>query len=239
MADPDARCTFCNTGFRESDFQRDRAVRILGWSYCAGCVKEAKGYCQFCGRGLRPDDLSEGRAITLSDRPYCEACMDRAVDEVHRAIREAKQPADRVSEPIRGTREGDTQRRLHTRFVPPESGELILKEPGVMGFLQTNRIRLWLDVSEGGCRAIVAGQYERAELFQLWIAHPDLPERLGVTAEVRHVKPARKYSGHQLVGFKFVDPSPELRVFIRCMLQESSACSEQPANVDGSASERS
>src|SRR5580765_144578 len=69
-------------------------------------------------------------------------------------------------------------RRASIRFVPPMDCEVTLKPSGLKGLLSANIVRLWVDVSEGGIRAVVQGAYEAGDILQGKLTHPELEEKL-------------------------------------------------------------
>ena len=232
-------CVKCGTDLSASDFSQDRAMLLLGRAYCMACLEARTLACHLCKHPLRKADFEEGRAFTLLGWKYCGGCLDAAVQhargESQKASPAAPPPA-KSPEPepaalsnntakipvVQGNAEGES-RRMYSRFVPPAECELTLKPGGVRGLLGSSVLRLWVDVSEGGLRAVVEGKYDHGDGISGRMSYPPLKLKLDFKGEVRHCKPSEKYPGCFMVGVKFEEPSSELQSFIREVMGDSPA----------------
>jgi hypothetical protein len=232
-------CVNCGRELSASDFSRDRAMVLLGRAYCLECLEARTLSCHICKQSLRKADFVDGRAFTLLGWKYCGGCLDAAVQHARGESRKAPPavptPAatpkaapplpstDTAKIPVvQGDSEGES-RRMYSRFVPPAECELALKPGGLRGLFGTSVLRLWVDVSEGGLRAVVDGKYEQGEGISGRMSYPPLRLKLEFKGEVRHCKPSEKYAGCYMIGLKFQNPSSELKSFIREVMGDSPA----------------
>lgn len=203
-------CRRCKRELCPADFFQDRAMMLLGRGYCIPCLEAVTPKCQLCSKGLHQADFTEGRAVVVNGSRVCEGCMERAV---HNAARPEPKP---IPEPH--DEPGWESRRTCSRFVPPQDCDLRVKPTGLRGLLPGNAAVLWVDVSEGGLRAVLRGRYKPGDHVQGRLAHPTLDEPIRFEAQVRHGKPCEKYPGCTLAGLKFEEPSALLVAFIREVL---------------------
>ena len=229
-------CCKCGLPLPECYFEQGRAVTLLGRPYCEGCVESAIERSRRKEAAARAADTPSSVSEPLSPTPA--AVVDWSAQQVRNAAESRAEaslaPSVAVNAPPRDPKENTPSsggmlfdeagkvppdvRRMHYRFVPPAACELILKPRGFAGLLSRNLVRLWLDVSEGGCRAILEGTYKHDDELTFKIHDRKLKETFEVGALVRHAKPSQKYPGSMLVGFKFVNPSPFLRTYIHGIL---------------------
>jgi hypothetical protein len=201
-------CDRCFKPVAQADFDEDRAMVLLGRAYCAACLEAMTPTCHLCRKPLHEADFAEGRALTLQGVRFCDGCVEQVVRS------EKPLSATRVEKPDLGGR----SRRASVRFVPPTDGEIILKPAGLKGLISTNLAKLWIDVSEGGLRALLHGRQVSGDVLQGKLAHPELDGKLEFQAIVRHARPSEKFPDCTLAGVKFEEPSKLLQVFIREIL---------------------
>lgn len=200
-------CRDCGQVLPETRIPGARETRILGGAYCPDCVRARSTSCRRCGGGLRPEDFEEGRAVVLAGRRYCESCLESAVAGKHG--HEAAPEAQGLDDP------SISARRIHGRYVPHAEATLAVRLPGVAGFLKGNLLRLWLDVSEGGFRAVLAGDLEQDVRVQGSLAYAPEKASFAFSATVRYLRPAQRFTGCILAGCQFTEPSSALQSFIR------------------------
>jgi hypothetical protein len=164
--------------------------------------------CHRCRKSLHESDFPQGRAVTLQGVRFCEDCMEEAVRSAPAS------PVLRVEKLDWGGR----SRRAAARFVPPQDAGLFLKPLGLKGLLRSNLVRLWVDVSEGGLRAVVLGGADVGDLVSGRFTHPELKQKLEFRGMIRHARPSGKYPGAVLIGVRFEEPSMMLLAFIRDIL---------------------
>jgi hypothetical protein len=209
MSDPQSgACKRCHKVLCSEDFARDRAMMLLGRAYCATCLEIMTPTCHLCRKALHEGDFAEGRAVTLQGVRFCDACMEQAV--------RTTQPS--TTAPVEKPQPEWKTRRSAIRFVPPLDCEVTLKPAGLKGLLSANIVRLWVDVSEGGIRAIVQGTFEAGDVLQGKLTHPELEDKLEFQGVVRHGRPSDKFPGCTLIGLRFEEPSKLFQAFIRDVL---------------------
>jgi hypothetical protein len=227
-------CDLCRSKFPASEFDGGGAVVLMGKKICSRCVQKKTLYCHFCRAAIRESDFDAGKAVTLLGKRYCEACLAAAVERSKPSKTgdtSLGRPIDVPASPIPAARrepsagitaEAPTgaQARAFERFVPPREARLFIKPPGLNGMFGTNRVRMWLDLSEGGVRAIVEGSFETGEEVDGEVRFPPDKVRIPVVLKVRHVHPSKSSPDCFVVGFKFVDPDRELRDLIRNKLRQ-------------------
>ncbi len=219
------RCALCRGKFPDSEFAEGGALVLLGRNVCRFCVEKHTLYCSFCRGAIGSKDFEEGRAVTLLGKRYCETCLAAAVERSKPAGRTGSSPG----RPIQVTPTPAPQRppsaqelplpgpegRLFERFVPPREARLHIRPAGLGGMLGGNRVKMWLDVSEGGLRAIVEGNFEKGDEIKAELKHPPAGASCAVFLKVRHSNASKSFPGCSVVGFKFVDPDRELRNLIQ------------------------
>jgi hypothetical protein len=205
-------CRRCKRELCPADFLQDRAMMLLGRGYCIPCLKQITPKCHYCARTLHQADFTEGRAVSLNGQKVCEGCMEHAV-------RDASLPEPKPM-PAPDHREGADResRRSCARFVPPPDCTLTVKPRGLRGLISGNAVVLWVDVSEGGLRAVLHGAFKPGDSVEGKMAHPTLDKKISFEAQVRHARSSEKYPGCTLAGLKFVEPSALLVAFIREVL---------------------
>ncbi len=238
------QCDLCRAKFPATELAEGDAVRLLGRNVCRLCVEKATLYCHFCRAGIPSRDFEEGRAVTLLGKRYCEACLAAAVERskpagasgssVGRPI-QVEAPSSAAA-PTASVPSGAELRRFE-RFVPPLEARLVIRPSGLEGLFGKSRVRMWLDLSEGGVRAIVEGQYEKGDEVGAEIRYPPEKARHSVLLKVRHAHPSKSFPGCSVVGFKFVEPDSDLRHLVRTHLRKHPLLVEQeaPAEARGTA----
>ena len=171
--------------------------------------------------------------MLLLGRSYCMGCLERAVRKSRGESKPAPAADVPAPAPARATEtaripvvQGDSSgesRRVFSRFIPPVECDLTLKRDGLRSFVSSNVLRLWVDVSEGGLRAVVQGNFDQDDRVQGRMAYPPLSLKLDFKGSVRHCKPSEKYPGCFMIGVKFENPTSELQSFIREVLSENLA----------------
>lgn len=193
-------------------------LRVMGMPYCEGCVRARTLYCHTCRTPLKPEDFATGRAVTLLGRRFCEGCLESAVqqgreraasDPSNQAVRTGSKPSLEDSQDV----DSIAIRRLYGRYVAHSDAVLVVKAPGLKALLG-NRVRLWLDVSEGGFRAILKGDYELEERVAGSISFNPTKKVYPFESTIKHVRASQRYPGCTLVGARFDHPSRELQSFI-------------------------
>lgn len=225
MTEPaNAACRDCGRPIEGGIFKAGE-TRILGMAFCEECVRSRTLFCHTCRAPLSSEDFAQGLAVTLLGRRFCENCLESAVQEGRQKA--ARNPATRRASPstIRRAAADDVQsddtiaiRRLYGRFVPHAEAVLVVKKPGLWGALRGNLARLWLDVSEGGYRAILSGRFELETRLSGLISFKPSKESFPFTSIVKHARPSQRYPGCVLAGLKFEKPSRELQAFIRSQM---------------------
>jgi len=252
-------CSRCAKSVSPEDFEVGRAILLLGYVYCGNCQGDLRRACHDCKKPLRQADFDSGRAVTLGSDLYCDGCLEAAlhrarpaavlppsvVERLSHAGDEApapetpsaippsstKAPARPPAPPARAP-EGDWQsRRSSARFVPPHDCVLSIRPSGLLGLLGGNSVKLWLDVSEGGLRAVIAGTYAEGDLLRGRFSHPSLKKALDFRIRVRHSKASERFEGCSLVGVKFEHPASELVTFIREVLGAHVDSSTKPSSA--------
>src|SRR5262249_34836123 len=94
----------------------------------------------------------------------------------------------------------------------------VLRPRGFKALLHKNIARLWIDVSEGGLRAVVQGRAAIGEILHGKLDHPELHEKIVFDGVVRHARKSDKYPDCTLIGLRFEEPSSLLVAFIRDIL---------------------
>ena len=202
-----SQCKRCSKALSGADYSESRAMVLLGAAYCGVCLEIMTPTCRLCRKSLHEGDFAQGRAVTLQGVRYCDACLEQAV-----------KTTETSTVPVEKPHPDWKTRRSSIRFVPPQDCEVSLKPPGLKGLLSSNIVKLWVDVSEGGLRAVVQGRYEVGDLLQGKLTHPELDEKLDFQGKVRHAKPSERFSGCTLVGVRFEEPSTLFKAFIRDVL---------------------
>jgi hypothetical protein len=224
MTEPaETACRDCGKPLGGGIFQKSE-TRVLGMAFCEDCVRSRTLFCHACRASLSSEDFAQGKAVTLLGRRFCENCLESAVKEGR--DKAARNPGTRRASPSTIRRAADELqsddtiaiRRLYGRFVPHAEAVLVVKRPGLWGALRGNLARLWLDVSEGGYRAILAGALELETRLAGSITFKPSKESFPFASVVKHARPSQRYPGCVLAGVKFEKPSRELQAFIRSQM---------------------
>ncbi len=219
-------CRDCGQGLPDLLLQGGRETRILGEAYCDVCVEARSLVCHRCHGGLRLEDFEEGRAVTLAGRRYCEPCL-KAIGE--------KRPGD-ASGSSDGLRLDDDPAALagqrHGRFLPGKGVMLGVRAHGMVGILRGDRVRVWLDISEGGFRAILSGSLDLDTRVGGSLNSTKDGRAYPFEAVVKYSRPARQHPGCVIAGCAFVEPSSELLEFIR------NSMGTRPVRLPGAADRR-
>lgn len=219
----DDLCRDCGKPLEKSGFFQKGETRVLGMPYCDSCVTARTFYCHTCRVPLKSEDFAEGKAVTLLGRRFCEDCLASAVRQGRdraasngSAVRSASRIV-RAPEPT----SDDSQdvetvaiRRQFGRYVPSADANLVVRAGGLLGAIRGNRVKLWLDVSEGGFRAIISGAFRLEEKLSGAISFKPDKSSFPFQAIVRHVRDSKRYPGCALIGAQFEKPSAELKSFI-------------------------
>lgn len=197
-----------------------------------------KAACYTCGAVLKSGDYSHGRAISLLGRQFCEKCLERAMELSRPGARSSAAahqkkgethvpPPNDPEDPFQRSPEEmeELRRRTEERKAPPWGCDLYLRKSGIRGLFGGNCVRLWLDVSWRGGRAVLEGYYSVGDPLSLLIVHNGWGRRIEVAASVRHVSPSEQYPGSSLVGFNFENRSPALDEFLKKLVDESGGSS--------------
>jgi hypothetical protein len=204
-------CDFCCSGISASDLEEGRAVHLLSDLYCPKCILEAvensKSERTPClalkmpASGFRSPAIPAAQAYSalanVREGPFSPAEGPLSKDDVP---------------PITQERE---ERRGYGRYVPPFQAELSLRMAGLPGLLIGNMVRFWLEISEGGVRAIVSRKLAPRRVLKARIFHKSSGRSFDVGVSVRHVSQSHKYPGAFVVGFRFVEPSPDFMRWVR------------------------
>ncbi|HEX7896169.1 MAG TPA: PilZ domain-containing protein [Planctomycetota bacterium] len=188
-------------------------TRISGAGYCEACVGARSLSCHTCRETLSADDFAAGRAVTLLGRRYCQDCLETAVQKGRQEAESGVRLPDAA--PDVPSEDSVQIRRLYGRYVAPGDAKLIVKAGGLAGFLRGNLARLWLDVSEGGFRAIVGGLFQVDAALRGSIVDTPRNTAYPFRATVMHVRASQRYPNSCLVGCRFEAPSVELRSFLQ------------------------
>jgi hypothetical protein len=156
-------------------------------------------HCDFCSQPIPSLDFGEGRAAVLSGKNCCADCAQEGA-------------WIRSGLPVP---EGVLLRRATPRYLPSVKCALTIRLPGWRGLLARNLSLQWLDVSEGGLRALVRRSCEGDDRLSVRIAHRSSGESYAVLVRVRHAQESAQVPGAYVAGMQFENPSEKLREFIR------------------------
>lgn len=244
------QCDLCRGKFPASEFSGGGAILLLGRKICHLCVEKTTLYCHFCRAGITEEDFEEGRAVTLLGKRYCEKCLAAAVERskpggttgssVGRPIQVEAPPSPPTRiHPTGPLSPGHTASELRAfqRFVPPREARLHIRPSGLNGVFGGNRVRMWLDLSEGGVRAIVEGEYENGDELEGELRYPPESVKVRVLFKVRHAHLSKSFPGCSVVGLKFVETDRELSHLVRTHLRKHPLLAEMegepPAPAEG------
>jgi hypothetical protein len=156
--------------------------------------------CEFCQNAIPFLDLREGRAAVISGKTCCAQCANDGA-----WIKAASVPLP----------EGVFRRRASPRFIPSNQCELDLRPRGWQGWFSRNLNLKWLDVSQGGLRAVVRGTWEVDHRLAARIFHQPTNTTHQLTVRVRHVQVASEFPDAVVMGVEFETPPPALQNMLR------------------------
>ncbi len=220
MGELQAFCRRCRRQVEQQEFDEGTALRMLGRIYCMSCLEKRIHNCASCSKEIQAGDYEAGRAVVLHSRRYCEICalhvVRRSSSTTSRRMKVPRAGPLPV-EPVAAIPEtaAEAELRRARRFIPPRDCVLMIREGGLGGLLGGNRVRLWMDVSEGGGRALLIGTYGFGGDLEGEIHYAPRKLVLPFMGRIRHVKASTLHADCQLIGFSFVDPEEGLRSFLR------------------------
>jgi hypothetical protein len=209
--DASETCASCGKLAPPTGPEYDRALMLSGSPYCPKCLPDLTFDCHRCRKPLRLDDFENGCAMVLLGHKYCDHCLEEAVEKRRKSPEADPAVLDESGKKWKA-------HRAHPRVVPLEHCDLTMSRQGVLGFFGGNLVRLWVDVSMGGLRAILHGKYEVNDRLRGSMSYPPRKLKLEFQGIVRYVKTTDRYPGAMVVGIKFDAPSQELQTFIRDVL---------------------
>lgn len=213
MAESEFPCDACGTPLRESAFEDGRAFVILKKRLCATCFEKLPGNVDVLGApvALPPKPVKTPAGAT-------PVHPDKSDGPTASQVAAAAAEADRRSGP---------------RFVPPREAELSIKSRG-LGALLGDMVVEWLEVSEGGLRAIVSRRLSVDDEVNGRIRCRNLEFPMSLT--VRYVRQSVKMPKCHVVGFRFHNVSAEFRGFVRDKLCKTPVAGWQPGSREGGGS---
>ncbi|MBI3855070.1 MAG: PilZ domain-containing protein [Planctomycetes bacterium] len=230
-------CSMCGCKVTRADFEAERAMLLLGKICCIPCLESRSLFCHPCRKQLSRKDFDSGRAVTLLGNRYCDVCLVHALlKQRNRHPRPAARPEPKPEPVLRETapvrpetrriplahlEDGQDSRRAFSRFIPPAECSLSLKPEGLRGLFSSNLVKIWVDVSEGGLRAVVSGSFRKDDPLRGEVVYPPLKARHEIRVVVRYAKPCTAYPGCTMVGVQFQNPTADLQAFIREVLAET------------------
>jgi len=209
-------CASCGDTIVLREGDTDRVLILSGVLYCARCIKDVAFDCHRCHRALHLQDFEKGHAMVLLGKKYCDQCLEKAVEK-RRKGDASDSSAPKVSES--STHKWEAH-RAHRRIVPPAECVLTMTRSGMRGFFGGNLVRLWVDVSEGGLRAITEGNYSVEDRLKGTLSYAPMKLKLEFEGTVRYSKPSTQFPKCMVVGLRFESPSPELQTFIHNAVAE-------------------
>jgi PilZ domain-containing protein len=226
--DASATCAVCGSVVAPFGKAYDRALVLSGSPCCPKCLPGLRFECHRCRRPLGLDDFGHGRAMVLLGHKYCDHCLEEAVEK-----RRQEGPAAHATpspSPALLDESGKKWQahRAHPRFLPPQDCTLAVHRTSVFGLLAGNVLRLWVDLSEGGLRAVLRGSYEADDRLKGTFSYPPRKLKLDFRGTVRYVKRTERFPGSMVVGLRFDQPSPELRAFLQQLMQEHTGATPPP-----------
>jgi hypothetical protein len=219
-------CTGCGSVVAPFGSTYDRALLLTGSPYCPKCVTDLRLDCHRCHKALRVEDFDQGKAMVLLGHKYCDHCLEEAVEK-------KRQEGPAVSSPSPALLDESGKKwqaaRAHPRFLPPQDCTLSVHRQSVLGLLGGNAVRLWVDLSEGGLRAILRGSYEVDDRVKGTFTYPPRNLKLDFRVTVRYVKTTDRFPGSMVVGLRFDEPSAELQAFLQQLMQEHTGATPPPS----------
>ena len=95
---------------------------------------------------------------------------------------------------------------------------LVLKSHGLFSILAPNLALHWIDVSEGGLSVVVSRELKVGTRLKAGLTDRVYRGAFAATVEVQHVRESRSKPGCYVVGLRFIDPSPIMRMCIRSIV---------------------
>lgn len=221
MAERELSCDACGTPLRESAFENGRAFVILKKRLCAKCFEKLPGNVDVLGAPVPSGE----------DRPAPVASPPKPVKTPTGATSAHSDRPDGPTASQVAAAAAEADRRTGPRFVPPREAELSIKSRG-LGALLGDMVVEWLEVSEGGLRAIVSRRLSVDDEVNGRIRCRNLEFPMSLT--VRYVRQSVKMPKCHVVGFKFHDTSVEFRGFVRDKLCKTPMAGWQPREGGGS-----
>jgi len=218
-------CASCGTEVAQFGTTYDRALLLSGSPYCPRCLPDLRFECHRCRRALRLEDFDGGTAMVLLGHKYCDHCLEEAVGK-NRHVAAASSAGSPALLDESGKRW--LAARAHPRYLPPKDCLLTVHRPSVFGLLVGNVLRLWVDLSEGGLRAILRGTYEANDRVKGTIACSARQLTMEFKAVVRYVKNTDRFPGSMVVGLQFDQPSTEFQTFLREIMDDPSSATPTP-----------
>ena len=219
-------CAACGEVVSPFGAAYDRALLLSGSAYCARCVVDLRFGCHRCNKALSLDDFEHARAMVLLGHKYCDHCLEEAVEK------KRQEGPGEPSSPSPALLDESGKKwqaaRAHPRFLPPQDCTLSVHWQSVFGLLAGNVLRLWVDLSEGGLRAILRGSYAVDDRLKGAFTYAPRNLKLDFKATVRYVKTTERFPGSMVVGLRFDQPSPELQAFLMQLMQEHTGATPPP-----------
>ena len=224
MGDTASVCASCGTVVAPFGSAYDKALLLSGSAYCPKCLPDLRFACHRCKRVLVVDDFDAGRGMVLLGRKYCDHCLEEAVGK----NRHAAEPASPSPALLDESGKRWLAARAHPRFLPPPHCALTVHRQSVFGLLVGDVLRLWVDLSEGGLRAILRGTYDVNDRVKGAIACPPRQLTMEFRGIVRYVKNTDRFPGSMVVGLRFDQPTPEFQSFLREIVDDPSSATPTP-----------
>jgi hypothetical protein len=221
-------CASCGDTISIREGSTDRVLILSGVLYCSKCLKDVVAFeCHRCRKALRMEDFEKGRAMVLLGHKYCDHCLEEAVEK-----RRNDAAASPHREPSPALLDESGKRwqsyRAHPRFLPPQECSLAVHRQSVFGLLAGNGLRLWVDVSEGGLRVILRGNYEVNGRLKGTLSCSPRKLTMEFRATVRYVKKTDRFPGSTVVGLRFDEPSHDLKSFLREIMEDPTSVTPTP-----------
>ncbi|HLY08773.1 MAG TPA: hypothetical protein VKW04_05620 [Planctomycetota bacterium] len=160
----------------------------------------ARGVCDYCANAIPWEDFDEQVAAVVAGKSCCRVCMEEGL-----WVGSEGSPDRRTA----------LRRRTQARYLPSHQCDLILRFSGIRGLLQENLLVTWLDVSEGGLRAMVRRRCEEGDCLSARILHRPQKRAYKTAFLIRHAEPSRRREAVWVVGGEFDQPPSGLGAWIR------------------------
>ena len=225
--DQQGTCAACGTVVAPFGKAYDRALLLTGSPHCPRCLPDLRVECHRCRKALSVDDFDIGRAMVLLGHKYCDHCLEEAVEK-KRQEGPAAHPSPAPALLDESGKKWQAA-RAHPRFLPPQDCALAVHRQSVLGLLAGNVLRLWVDLSEGGLRAVLKGSYDVDDKLRGTFTYPPRNVKLDFRGTVRYVKTTDRFPGAMLVGLRFDEPTAELQEFLLQLTQEHTGATPPPS----------